>query len=132
MCRVLLQVLTQPPDPAGPPLQPHLLRPLPGKNVQAGGRHLHCLLPPVPLDYLHPGQSDVTWSPVGQHRDLGPDCGGAEVEGRSARGGFERRKDPTHDANATCFKAVWFHINAPEVAQLRAAAEREHGRVLTV
>lgn len=95
VCRVLQRVLTQRPDPPGPPLQPHLLRPLLGENGQAGRRHPHRLLPSVPLDYLHTIQPDPARVPMGQHGYLGPDYRRAEEEERLGEE-LELRKDPTH------------------------------------
>lgn len=96
--RVLLRVFTQQQDTAGPPLQPHLLRPLSGENVQAGGCHLHRLLPSLSLDYLHQSQLDFARGSVGQHRNLGPDFHGAKSEWEPFNGGFKRPKVATHRA----------------------------------
>lgn len=88
---VLLRILAQRPDPADPPLQPHLLRTLPRENVQDGRYHPQRLLPSVPLDHLHPNQPGPARGPVGQHWDLGPNCRGAA--GEEGFGGWH--KDPT-------------------------------------
>lgn len=105
MRRVLLRVLAQGPDPKGPSLQPHLLRPLPGENVQAGGGHPDSVLPPVSLDHLHPSQSDPARSPVGQHGYLGYDSRGDAGEG--AAFGFTPDEDPTHQVQTKC--VISFH-----------------------
>lgn len=94
---LLPRLLTQRPDPPGPPLQPHLLRTLPGENVQGRGCHLQRLLPPVPLDYLHPGQPHPARRPVGQHGNLGPDRrGGDAAEEARIAGGFQISRETAH------------------------------------
>lgn len=129
MRRVLQRVLPQRPDPSGPPLQPHVLRSLPGANVQDKRGDLQRLLPSVPLDYLHTGQSDPARRPVGQHGDLGPDYRGEAAE--HIDGGFEKHKDTTQ-VDATLFETVRVHVHAPESVQLRAGARTRDGRLLTV
>lgn len=109
--RVLPRVLAQQQDPTGAPLQPHLLCPMPGENVQAEGCHLHRLLPSLPLDYLHQSQPDFARGPVGQHRNLGPDFRGADGEWEQFSGGFERPKvpvDPDHTVSTGFRTGVQF------------------------
>lgn len=98
VCRVLLPVHTQWPDPTDPPLQTHLLRCLLGTTVQDGWCHPYHHLPHVPLDYLHPGQPDPARGPVGQHRDLGPNSKGAAGQAGCNRG-FERHRSPIIEVN---------------------------------
>lgn len=133
---MLLRVLTQRPSPTGPPLQPHLLRPLPGDIVQAGGAHPLRLLPSVPLDHLHPSQPDPARVPVGQHGDLGPDCGGGAAGDKARIGGgfegFEGLKETTHHVKTPLSKTLWCHVHTPKHVQLCAAAETRDGPLLTV
>lgn len=94
---VLLRVLPPRPDPADAPLQAHLLRPLPGEDVADGRHHPQRVLPPVPLDHLHPGEPHLVGRPVGQHGHLGPDLRGAGAGGEGLDAGlhegFERHEE---------------------------------------
>lgn len=94
---VLLRVLPPRPDPADAPLQAHLLHPLPGEDVAVGRHHPQRVLPPVPLDHLHPGERHLVGRPVGQHGHLGPDLRGAGAGGASLdvrlHEGFEQHEE---------------------------------------
>lgn len=118
MCDLLLRVLALRADPAGAPLQAHLLLRVPGEAVVAEGRGPDRVLPAVPLDHLHQRLAQPAGGAVGQHGHMGPDLRGAAQRGRSGPG-----PAGAQEANVE-LQTLCVHVHAPQTVQLCASTPR--------